>query len=58
MAITHHTAILALRALLEGRPVTDLADEAHRRKAPNAAVVLYRLRNGHFEPAGGAEPEC
>ncbi|WP_164764788.1 histidine phosphatase family protein [Streptomyces lydicus] len=58
VAVTHHTAILALRTLLEGRPVTELVDEARRRKTPNAAVLLYRLRNGHFEAVGGAEPDC
>ncbi|PBC87080.1 MULTISPECIES: histidine phosphatase family protein [unclassified Streptomyces] len=58
VAITHHTAILALRTLLEGRPVTDLVDEARRRKTPNGAVLLYRLRGGRFEAAGGAEPDC
>ncbi|MGI5262349.1 histidine phosphatase family protein [Streptomyces angustmyceticus] len=58
VAVTHHTAILALRTLLEGRPVTDLVDEARRRKTPNAAVLLYRLRDGRFEPTGGAEPDC
>ncbi|WP_457512132.1 histidine phosphatase family protein [Streptomyces sp. TE33382] len=28
VAMTHHTAILALRSVLEGRPVTELVDEA------------------------------
>ncbi|WP_432003940.1 histidine phosphatase family protein [Streptomyces sioyaensis] len=58
VAVTHHTAILALRTLLEGRPVTDLVEEARRRKTPNAAVLLYRLRDGRFEAAGVAEPDC
>ncbi|UQA91460.1 histidine phosphatase family protein [Streptomyces halobius] len=58
VAVTHHTAILALRSLLEGRPVTDLVDQARRRKTPNGAVLLYRLHDGHFEAAGGAEPDC
>ncbi|MGW3274062.1 histidine phosphatase family protein [Streptomyces kronopolitis] len=58
VAVTHHTAVLALRALLERRPVTELVDEARRRKTPNAAVLLYRLRDERFETAGVAEPEC
>ena len=58
IAVTHHTAILALRTLLERRPVTDLVDEARRRKTPNAAILLYQLRDGHFHVAGSAEPDC
>ncbi|MEU6331987.1 phosphoglycerate mutase family protein [Streptomyces sp. NPDC047049] len=58
VAVTHHTAILALRTLLEERPVTDLVEEARRRKTPNAAVLLYRLRDERFEAAGVAEPDC
>ena len=41
VAFTHHTAILALRAVLERRPVTELVDEARVRKTPNAAVLVY-----------------
>lgn len=43
VAITHHTTILALRALLEARPVTDVVDEARAAKTPNAGVLRYEL---------------
>lgn len=58
VAVTHHTAILALRSVLEKRPVTDLVDEARHRKTPNAAILLYQMREGRCEIAGGAEPDC
>lgn len=58
VAITHHTAILALRALLEERPVTELVDEARHRKTPNAAILLYHLHGDRFEPACVTEPDC
>lgn len=56
VAVTHHTAILALRAILERRPVTELVDEARIRKTPNAGTLHYELRGGTFHTAGSAEP--
>lgn len=58
VAMTHHTAILALRSVLERRPVTELVDKARVRKTPNAGVLVYELRGGHFHQAGSAEPDC
>ncbi|MCX4581293.1 histidine phosphatase family protein [Streptomyces sp. NBC_01571] len=58
VAFTHHTAILALRAVLERRPVTELVDEARARKTPNAAVLLYEQVDGLFHARGTAEPDC
>jgi broad specificity phosphatase PhoE len=43
VAVTHHTTMLALRALLEDRPVTDLVEQARVAKTPNAAVLRYTL---------------
>ncbi|MFH8294947.1 histidine phosphatase family protein [Streptomyces sp. NPDC018059] len=58
VAVTHHTAILALRSVLEEREVTELVEEARLRKTPNAGVLLYELREGRFHAAGTAEPDC
>ncbi|PZT71485.1 histidine phosphatase family protein [Streptomyces sp. AC1-42T] len=58
VAVTHHTAILALRSVLETRPVTELVEEARVRKTPNAGVLLYELRAGRFHAAATAEPDC
>lgn len=58
VAITHHTAILALRAVLERRPVTELVDEARERKTPNAAVLVYEQDGGRFHARGTIPPDC
>ena len=58
VAFTHHTAILALRAVLERRPVTELVDEARVRKTPNAAVLAYEQAGGLFHARDTAEPDC
>jgi broad specificity phosphatase PhoE len=58
VAFTHHTAILALRAVLERRPVTELVDEARVRKIPNAAVLVYEPGDGRFNARGTVEPDC
>ncbi|WP_254711021.1 histidine phosphatase family protein [Streptomyces lunaelactis] len=58
VAMTHHTAILALRSVLEQRPVTELVDEARVRKTPNAGVLVYEGRGGHFHQVDAAEPDC
>lgn len=46
VAVTHHTTMLALRALLEDCPVTDLVAEAREAKTPNAAVLRYTPADG------------
>ncbi|UPT46831.1 MULTISPECIES: hypothetical protein [Streptomyces] len=56
--MTHHTAILALRSVLERRPLTELVDEARVRKTPNAGVLVYERRGGRFHQAGSTEPDC
>ncbi|MCO8303625.1 histidine phosphatase family protein [Streptomyces sp. RKCA744] len=56
VAVTHHTTILALRCLLEDRPLTDVVDEARRAKTPNAGIYRYQLAGGRFEPIGSAAP--
>jgi broad specificity phosphatase PhoE len=58
VAMTHHTAILALRSVLEGRPVTELVEEARVRKTPNAGVLVYERRGGRFHQVDAAEPDC
>ncbi|MFD3956172.1 MULTISPECIES: histidine phosphatase family protein [Streptomyces] len=57
VAMTHHTAILGLRSVLERRPMTDLVDEARVRKTPNAGVLIYERRGGGFRHAGSVEQE-
>ncbi|EGE42986.1 hypothetical protein GTY83_18120 [Streptomyces sp. SID4928] len=57
VAMTHHTAILALRSVLERRPVTDLVDEARSRKTPNAGFLVYERRGRRFHRLGTAEPD-
>lgn len=56
VAVTHHTTILALRALLERRAITDVVDEARKAKTPNGCVLRYDLAAGRFTPAGTAAP--
>jgi len=56
IAVTHHTAILALRAILERRPVTDLVEEARAAKTPIAGVFRYALTGAVFELTGTAAP--
>ncbi len=58
VAFTHHTAILALRAVLERQPVTELVDESRVRKTPNAAVLVYEQVDGLFHARGTVEPDC
>lgn len=48
VAITHHTAILALRAILERRALTDLVDEARTAKTPTAGIFRYAFSGGEF----------
>jgi broad specificity phosphatase PhoE len=56
VAVTHHTTILALRALLEQRPVTDLVAEAHQAKTPTAGVLRYELVIEEFKRTGAMTP--
>ncbi|MFD4340188.1 histidine phosphatase family protein [Streptomyces anulatus] len=58
VAMTHHTAILALRSVLERRPVTELVDEVRVRKTPNAGVLVYERRGRRFHRVGTVEPDC
>ncbi|MGV9342889.1 histidine phosphatase family protein [Streptomyces sp. NPDC003688] len=59
VAFTHHTTILALRAVLERRPVTELVDEARVRKTPNAAVLVYEQDgSGLFHARSTLHPDC
>lgn len=48
VAITHHTTILALRAILEQRPIADLVEEARKVKTPSAGIFYYELAAGDF----------
>jgi broad specificity phosphatase PhoE len=43
VAVTHHTTILALRALLEDRPITELVEQARTTKTPSGGVLRYAL---------------
>jgi broad specificity phosphatase PhoE len=56
IAVTHHTTILALRALLEHRPIIDLVEEAHQAKTPTAGVLHYELAAGEFKKTGAITP--
>ncbi|MEU0375395.1 hypothetical protein ABZ070_35735 [Streptomyces sp. NPDC006283] len=44
VAMTHHAAILALRSVLERRPVTELVEEVRVCKTPNAGVLVCERR--------------
>ncbi|MFI0977787.1 histidine phosphatase family protein [Streptomyces sp. NPDC021093] len=60
VAFTHHTTLLALRAVLERRPVTDLVDEARLHKTSNAAFRIYEqaATGGLFHARGALRPDC
>lgn len=58
VAVTHHTALLALRSLLERRPVTDVVEESRERKVPNGAVLVYERRGAVYHQVAVAEPDC
>jgi hypothetical protein len=49
VAITHHTTILALRAILEQRAIADLVEEARTAKTPSAGIFRYDLAAGEFK---------
>jgi broad specificity phosphatase PhoE len=48
IAVTHHTTILALRAILERRSLIDLVEEARSAKTPTAGILRYELAAGEF----------
>ena len=56
VAITHHTTILALRAILEQRALTDLAEEARTAKTPTAGIFRYDLAEEFGKPETLAPP--
>ncbi|MFJ8560591.1 histidine phosphatase family protein [Streptomyces microflavus] len=58
VAMTHHTTILALRSVLERRPVPELVAEARVCKTPNAGVLVYERRGERFRQVDAAEPDC
>lgn len=56
IAVTHHTAILALRAILEQRAITVVVEEARRAKTPTAGGFRYELVEGEFRKTATIEP--
>jgi broad specificity phosphatase PhoE len=56
IAVTHHTTILALRALLEQRPLTDLVAEGRQAKTPTAGVLRYELEAWEFRKTNTMAP--
>lgn len=56
VAITHHTTILGLRAILERRGLADVVAESKACKTPNGAVLRYRLHGDHFHLIDHTEP--
>ncbi len=56
IAVTHHTTILALRSLLEDRPLTEVVDEARRAKTPNAGIYHYELIGGRLARTHAVAP--
>lgn len=57
VAITHHTTILALRALLEDRPLTEVVEQARAGKTPSGGVLRYELTpSGQFSSVNICAP--
>ncbi|MDH6117364.1 hypothetical protein [Kitasatospora sp. GAS204B] len=56
IAFTHQTAAVALRSLLECRPLPDLLAEERKGKLPNAAILHYELQDGQFTGTGMTIP--
>ncbi|MGW2406043.1 histidine phosphatase family protein [Streptomyces sp. NPDC001739] len=48
IAFTHHTAAVALRALLEDLPLPEILAEERKGKLPNAAILQYALHGDRF----------
>jgi broad specificity phosphatase PhoE len=57
IAVTHHTTILALRAILEARPVEEVVAEARESKTPVAGIFRYSWADGEFTLTGTAAPD-
>jgi len=56
VAITHHTTILALRALLENVPITEILQQARAAKTPTAGIFRYALADGEFAGLSRSAP--
>lgn len=56
IAVTHHTTILALRSVLERRPITNLVEEARAAKTPTAGIFRYGYVTGTFELLATTSP--
>lgn len=56
VAITDYTTILAVRAILERRAVTDVVEEARRAKTPAAGILRYELAGDEFRLLGLTRP--
>ena len=56
VAFTHQSAAVALRSLLEDRPLPEILAQERSAKMPNAAILHYELRHGRFTPAGTTTP--
>ena len=56
VAFTHQTTTVALRSLLEGRPLPEVLAEERQAKLPNAAILHYSLRDGRFARTGTVIP--
>lgn len=56
IAVTHHTTMLALRAILEQRAITDIVKEARTAKTPAAGVFRYELAAGDFRKTAVIAP--
>lgn len=57
VAITHHTTILALRAVLEDRPITEIVEQARAGKTPRGGILRYELTTcGQFTHIGTSAP--
>jgi broad specificity phosphatase PhoE len=58
VAFTHQTAAIALRSLLEDRPLVDILREEKTAKMANAAILHYAVREGRFVKQGTIAPPC
>lgn len=56
IAVSHHTTILALRTILEGRLISEVAEAARVAKTPVAGVFRYSWTDGAFRLTGTAAP--
>ncbi|WP_030458870.1 histidine phosphatase family protein [Kitasatospora sp. NRRL B-11411] len=56
VALTHQTAAVALRSLLELRTLPEILAEERKGKMPNAAILHYELHDGRFTRTGTTTP--